>query len=205
MQTAPSAAGTNDEIDPGNLPSGVNSAATSLTLRPAVTPQPLRPRIRRSLSAATESVLIPRDGNNSRLSGASSLRSESSALSEGSGPSAFTDTSTRPSVISAIIDSAARARRAQYSEASQPRLLSDVNNNDRLTGTFTGALQSRGPAPSATTAVRPRAYAAAGEATSAPPLASSQRSASQSIVTSGVPQAVYAGLATGASPAKGVV
>ena len=205
-QLASVAAGINDEADIESLPSDVRSAAASLALRPPISPRPSKPRLRRNLSAVTESLLIPEDDNNSRLSGASSLRSNCSALSQGSGPSAFRDASARPSDISPRTNSGPRARRVQFSETTQARLFSGGNDDSRPTGAFTGSLRSQRPASSAYTELRPRAHTAAGEAISAPSLASSQRSgvmymdcdaAPQFKLTPERTQAVNPGLATG--------
>ncbi|KAF7504815.1 hypothetical protein GJ744_001681 [Endocarpon pusillum] len=202
-QLASVAAGINDEPGLESLPSDIKSAAASLALRPPVNPQPSKPRPRRTLSAATESLLTPEDDTTSRLSGASSLRSTGSGLSQGAGPSAFTDPSARPSAIPSRKKSGPRARRARCSETTQARPIAEGNHDNRPTGAFAGALPSQYPAPSAYAELRPRAHAAPGEVTSAPPLASSQRpgvlsmdrgAAPQINLTPGRTQAVHPGL-----------
>lgn len=207
-QLASVAAGTNDEAGFESLPSDMKSAATSLTLGAPVSPRPSKPRLRRTLPAATESLLTPEDDNNSRLSGASSLRSTGSGLSQGSGPSAFVDPSARPSAIPSRKSSGPRARGARFSETTQTRLISEGSQDNTPTAPFTGSLRSQYPAPSAYTELRPRAHTAAGEATSAPPLASSQRPGVMSMergaaappinLAPGRTQAVHPGLAADA-------
>ncbi|ERF69200.1 hypothetical protein EPUS_01157 [Endocarpon pusillum Z07020] len=203
-QLASAAAGINDEAVLESLPSDVKSAAASLALRPPVSRRPSKPRLRRALSAATESLLTPEEDNTSKLSGASSLRSTGSGLSQGSGPSAFIDPSARPSAIPSRKNSDHRAQRARLTETTQARLISEGNHDNRPTGAFTGSVPSQYPAPSAYTEPRLRAHPAAGEATSAPSLASSQRpgvmymdrgAAPQINLTPGRTQAVHPGLA----------